>query len=148
MEYIYLVQWRISSAGFGTSRFLFFVKKSGILKQHKVSGIEFVYFFRWEGGETFTELDLSQGGTFSHWVEIVFETGDKNSAIDFMSFRSFCLIILLFNSVGYVFLLLCLCILIVMFMYSYCYVYVFLLLCTLCSTYSVFIVPTGILRLT
>jgi len=34
-----------------------------------------------------------------------------------------------------------------MFMYSYCYVYVFLLLCMLCSVYSVFIVPTGILRL-
>jgi len=32
-------------------------------------------------------------------------------------------------------------------MYSYCYVYVFLLLCTLCSVYSVFIVPTGTLRL-
>ena len=32
-------------------------------------------------------------------------------------------------------------------MYSYCYVYVFLLLCMLCSVYSVFIVPTGILRL-
>jgi hypothetical protein len=47
----------------------------------------------------------------------------------------------------YVFLLLCLCILIVMFMYSYCYVYVFLLLCMLCSVYSVFIVPTGTLRL-
>ena len=31
--------------------------------------------------------------------------------------------------------------------YPYCYVYVFLLLCMLCSVYSVFIVPTGILRL-
>jgi hypothetical protein len=40
--------------------------------------------------------------------------------------------ILLFNSVSYVFLLLCLCILIV---------------CMLCSVYSVYIVPTGILRL-
>ena len=38
----------------------------------------------------------------------------------------------LFNSVSYVFLLLCLCILIV---------------CMLCSVYSVFFVPTGILRL-
>jgi hypothetical protein len=32
--------------------------------------------------------------------------------------------------------------------YSYCYVYVFLLLCEFCSVYSVFIVPTGTLRLT
>jgi hypothetical protein len=40
--------------------------------------------------------------------------------------------ILLFNSVSYVFLLLCLCILIV---------------CMLCSVYSVFVVPTGTLRL-
>ena len=33
-------------------------------------------------------------------------------------------------------------------MYSYyCYVYVFLLFCMLCSVYSVFIVPTGTLRL-
>ena len=40
--------------------------------------------------------------------------------------------ILLYNSVSYVFLLLCLCILIV---------------CMFCSVYSVFIVPTGILRL-
>ena len=39
--------------------------------------------------------------------------------------------ILLFNSVGYVFL---------------CYVYV-LLLCILCSVYSIFIMPTGILWL-
>jgi len=39
---------------------------------------------------------------------------------------------LLFNFVCYVFLLLCLCILIV---------------CMLCSVYSVFIVPTGVLRL-
>jgi len=38
----------------------------------------------------------------------------------------------LFNSVSYAFLLLCLCILIV---------------CILCSVYSVFVVPTGILRL-
>jgi len=30
---------------------------------------------------------------------------------------------------------------------SYCYVHVLLLLCLLCSVYSVFIVPTGILRL-
>jgi hypothetical protein len=29
----------------------------------------------------------------------------------------------------------------------YCYVYVFLLLCMLCSVYSVFIVPSGLLRL-
>ena len=43
--------------------------------------------------------------------------------------------------------LLCLCILIFMFMYSYCYVYVFLLLWMLCSVHSVFIVPTGTLRL-
>jgi hypothetical protein len=43
---------------------------------------------------------------------------------------TFC--ILLFNSVSYVFLLLCLCILIVF---------------MLCSVYSVFIVPTGILLL-
>jgi len=33
-------------------------------------------------------------------------------------------------------------------MYSHYYVYVFLLLCTICSIYSVFIVPTGTLRLT
>ena len=32
-------------------------------------------------------------------------------------------------------------------LYSYCYVYVFLLLCMLRSVHSVFIVPTGILRL-
>ena len=32
-------------------------------------------------------------------------------------------------------------------LYFYCYVYVFLLLCMLCSVYSVFIVPTGTLRL-
>jgi hypothetical protein len=32
-------------------------------------------------------------------------------------------------------------------MYFYCYVYVFLLLCMFCSVYSVFIVPTGTLRL-
>ena len=32
-------------------------------------------------------------------------------------------------------------------MYFYCYVYVFLLLCMLCSVYSVFIMPTGTLRL-
>jgi len=32
-------------------------------------------------------------------------------------------------------------------MYSYCYVCVFLLLCMLCSVYSVFIAPTGNLRL-
>ena len=32
-------------------------------------------------------------------------------------------------------------------MYFDCYVYVFLLLCVFCSVYSVFIVPTGILRL-
>jgi len=31
-------------------------------------------------------------------------------------------------------------------LYFYCYVYVFLLLRMLCSVYSVFIVPTGILR--
>jgi len=42
----------------------------------------------------------------------------------------FCM--LMFNSVSYVLLLLCLCILIV---------------CMLCSVYSLFIVPTGILRL-
>jgi len=33
------------------------------------------------------------------------------------------------------------------FMYLYCYAYVFLLLCMFCSVYSVFIVPTGTLRL-
>jgi len=38
----------------------------------------------------------------------------------------------LFNFVSYVF---------------YCYVYIFLLLCMFCSVYSVFIVPTGTLRL-
>jgi hypothetical protein len=32
-------------------------------------------------------------------------------------------------------------------MYSYYYVYVFLMLCALCSVYTVFVVPTGILRL-
>ena len=32
-------------------------------------------------------------------------------------------------------------------MYYYCYVYVFLQLCMFCSVYSVFIVPTGTLRL-
>ena len=32
-------------------------------------------------------------------------------------------------------------------MHSYCYVYVFLLLCMFCSVHSVFIVPTGTLRL-
>jgi len=32
-------------------------------------------------------------------------------------------------------------------MYFYCYVYVFLSLCMFCSVYSVFIVPTGTLRL-
>jgi glucan phosphoethanolaminetransferase (alkaline phosphatase superfamily) len=32
-------------------------------------------------------------------------------------------------------------------MYFYCYVYVFSLLCTFFSVYSVFIVPTGTLRL-
>ena len=32
-------------------------------------------------------------------------------------------------------------------LYSYCHVYVFLLLCMLCSVYSVFILPTDILRL-
>ena len=49
----------------------------------------------------------------------------------------------------YIFLLLCLYILtlIVMFLSSYCYVHIFLLLCTLCFVYSVFIVPTGLLRL-
>jgi hypothetical protein len=47
----------------------------------------------------------------------------------------------------YVFLLLRLCIFIVMFMYFYFYIYVFLLLCMFCSVYSVFIVPTGTLRL-
>jgi uncharacterized membrane protein len=40
----------------------------------------------------------------------------------------------------------CFC-LILYVMFSYCYVYVLLLLCTLCSVYSVFIVPTGTLRL-
>ena len=39
------------------------------------------------------------------------------------------------------------CIFIVMFMYSYCYAYVFILLFMLCSVYSVFIAPTGTLRL-
>jgi hypothetical protein len=43
---------------------------------------------------------------------------------------TFC--ILLFNFVSYVFLLLCLC---------------FLIVCMLCSVHSVFILPTGILRL-
>ena len=32
-------------------------------------------------------------------------------------------------------------------MYTYCYVHIFSLLCMLCSVYSVFIAPTGILRL-
>jgi hypothetical protein len=32
-------------------------------------------------------------------------------------------------------------------MYSYCYVYIVLLLCMLCFVYSVFIVPTGTIRL-
>jgi len=32
-------------------------------------------------------------------------------------------------------------------MYLYCYVYIFLLFCMFCSVYSVFIVPTGTLRL-
>jgi len=42
----------------------------------------------------------------------------------------------------------CYCIRGVMFCLNfYCHVYVFLLLCMLCSVYSVFIVPTGILRL-
>jgi len=31
--------------------------------------------------------------------------------------------------------------------YFYCYVYIFLLLCTFCSVYSLFIMPTGTLRL-
>jgi hypothetical protein len=44
----------------------------------------------------------------------------------------FILFMLLFNFVIYVF---------------YCYIYVFLLLCIFCSVYSVFIVPTGTLRL-
>jgi len=35
----------------------------------------------------------------------------------------------------------------VSYIYFYCYVCVFLLLCMLCSVYSVFIVPTGTLRL-
>ena len=41
---------------------------------------------------------------------------------------------------------LCFC-LILYVMYLYFYIYVFLLLCMLCAVYSVFIVPTGTLRL-
>ena len=41
----------------------------------------------------------------------------------------------------------CICIIYLFLFYFYCYVYVFLLLCMFCSVYSVFIVPTGTLRL-
>jgi hypothetical protein len=37
--------------------------------------------------------------------------------------------------------------LVLLVVYFYCYVYVFSLLCMFCSVYSVFIVPTGTLRL-
>jgi hypothetical protein len=41
----------------------------------------------------------------------------------------------------------CQTVLLKLFMYFHCYVYVLLVLCMFCSVYSVFIVPTGTLRL-
>jgi hypothetical protein len=71
----------------------------------------------------------------------------KFTAFMAFSFIIFLRVLLVFLIIVYmVVCFVCFCLFLYV-IYSYCYVYVFLLLCVLCSVYSVFIVPTGILRL-